>query len=75
MCYDNKAAINIADNHKIGDRSKHIDVAYALVYENIECGWITRLQAISPDNHANAYTKRQLQIILWKLRTTMKAAK
>jgi hypothetical protein len=38
MFYDNKAPIDIAYNHKIGDRSKDIDIAYHLVPENIESG-------------------------------------
>jgi hypothetical protein len=38
MFCHNKAAIAIAYNCKIGDRSKHIDVAYYLVSENIESG-------------------------------------
>jgi hypothetical protein len=35
---DNKAAIVIAYNHKIGDRSKHFDIAYHLLCENVEYG-------------------------------------
>jgi hypothetical protein len=38
MFCDNKTAIDIAYNHKIGNRSKHIDVAYHLVCENVESG-------------------------------------
>jgi hypothetical protein len=44
MFYDNKAAIDIAYNHKIGDRSNHIDIAYHLVHENVESGQISLLQ-------------------------------
>jgi hypothetical protein len=36
MVHDNKAAINIAYDHKIGDRSKYIDIAYHLVREYVE---------------------------------------
>jgi hypothetical protein len=35
---DNKASIDIGYNHKIGDQSKHIDVACHLVHENVESG-------------------------------------
>jgi hypothetical protein len=38
MFYDNKATIDIADNHQIGDRSKHLNVAYHLVHENVDSG-------------------------------------
>jgi hypothetical protein len=47
MFCDNKAAIDIANNHKIGDGSKHIDIAYHLVRENVESGRISPLQVES----------------------------
>jgi hypothetical protein len=40
----NKAAIDIAYNHKIGDQSKYIDVAYHLVGKNVESGQISLLK-------------------------------
>jgi hypothetical protein len=43
MFCDNKAAINIAYNHKIDHRSKHIDVTCHLVHENVESSRISHL--------------------------------
>jgi hypothetical protein len=53
MFCDNKAAIDIAYNHKIGDRSKDFDIAYHMVHENIESGRISLLQIESGENLAN----------------------
>jgi hypothetical protein len=44
MFCNNKAAIDITYNHKIGDRSKHINVAYHLLHELVEFGRISLLQ-------------------------------
>jgi hypothetical protein len=49
MFCDNKTAIDMAYNHKIGDRSKHINVTYHLVRENVESQWISLLQVESAD--------------------------
>jgi hypothetical protein len=38
MYWDNNTAIDIAYNHKIGNSSKHINVAYHLVPENVQSG-------------------------------------
>jgi hypothetical protein len=75
MFCDNKATIDIAYNHKIGDRSKHIDVAYHLVHENVESGQISLLQVESAENLANICTKGLLQVTLQKLRTPIMDAK
>jgi hypothetical protein len=57
MFCDNKATIDIAYNHKIGDRSKHIDITYHLVHENVESGRISLLQVESAENLADICTK------------------
>jgi hypothetical protein len=75
MFCDNKAAIDIAYNHKIGDRSKHIDVAYHLVRENVESGRISLLQVESAENLADICTKGLPQVTLRKLRTAIMDAK
>jgi hypothetical protein len=75
MFCDNKAAIDIAYNHKIGDRSKHIDIAYHLVPENVESGRISLLQVESTDNLADICTKGLTQVTLRKLRTAIIDAK
>jgi hypothetical protein len=69
MFCDNKAAIDIAYNHNIGDRSKHIDIAYHLVHENVESGRISLLQVESAENLANICTKGLPQVTLRKLHT------
>lgn len=68
MFCDNKAAIDIAHNHKIGDRSKHIDIAYHLVREHVEKGHMTLLPVASADNLADICTKGLPQATLRKLR-------
>jgi hypothetical protein len=71
MFCDNQAAIDIAYNHKIGDRSKYIDIAYYLVRENIESGRISLLQVESAENLADICTKGLPQVTLRKLRTAI----
>jgi hypothetical protein len=75
MFSDNKPAIDIAYNHKIGDRSKHIDIAYHRVRENVESGRISLLQVELADNMAYIYTKGLPQVTLRKLRTAIMDAK
>jgi hypothetical protein len=57
MFWDNIATIDIAYNHKIGDRSKHMDVAYSLVCENIQSGLMSIVQVESAKNLADIGTK------------------
>jgi hypothetical protein len=71
MFYNIKSAIDIAYNHKIGDRSKHIDVAYHLVHENIESGRISLLQIESDENLADICPKGLQQVTLRKLGTAI----
>jgi hypothetical protein len=75
MFCDNKAAIDIAYNHKIGDRSKHFDITYHLVRENVESGRISLLQIESAENLADICTKGLPQVTLRKLRTAIMDAK
>jgi hypothetical protein len=75
MFCNNKAAIDIAYIHIIGDRSKHIDVAYHLVHENVESGRISLLQVESAKNLADICTKGLPQVTLRKLRTAIMDAK
>jgi hypothetical protein len=75
MFCDNKAAIDIAYNLKIGDRSNHIHVAYHLVRENVESGRISLLQVESAENLADIRSKELPQVTLPKLRTPIMDAK
>lgn len=68
MFCDNKAAIDIAHNHRIGDRSKHIDVAFHFVRERVETGEVTLLQIESANNLADICTKGLPQVLLSRLR-------
>ena len=54
---DNKAAIDIATNQKISDRSKHIDVHFHFVREQIENGTFFIMPVASADNLADICTK------------------
>jgi hypothetical protein len=71
MFYNNKSTIDIAYNHKIGDRSKYIDVAYHVVHENIESGRISLLQIESDENLADICPKGLRQVTLRKLGTAI----
>jgi hypothetical protein len=71
MFCDNKAPIDIAYNHKIVERSKHIDIAYHLVRENVESGRISLLQVESAENLADICTKELPQVTVLKLRTAI----
>jgi hypothetical protein len=75
MFCDNKAASDIACNHKIGNRSKHINIAYHLVQENVESGRISLLQVELAENLADICTKGLPQVTLRKLRTAIIDAK
>jgi hypothetical protein len=75
MFCDNKAAIDIAYNHKMGDRYKHIDIAYHLVRENIESGWISFLQVEAAENLADICTKGLPQVTFRNLWTAIMDAK
>jgi transposase InsO family protein len=54
---DNKAAIDIAQNPKISDRSKHIDVHFHFVRENVEKGTFFIMPVATADNLADTCTK------------------
>jgi hypothetical protein len=72
---NNKATIDIAYNYKIGDQSKHIELAYHLVRENVESGRISLLQVNSAENLADICTKGLPLITLPKLWTAIIDAK
>jgi hypothetical protein len=75
MFCDNKATIDIAYNHKIGDRSKYINIAYQLVHESVESGRISLFHVESAENLADICTKGLPQVTLRKLQTTIMDAK
>jgi transposase InsO family protein len=54
---DNKAAIDIANNPKISDRSKHIDVHFHFVRENVEQGTFFLMPVATAENLADTCTK------------------
>jgi hypothetical protein len=54
---DNKAAIDIAVNQKISDRSKHIDVHFHFIREQIERNKLFLLPVASADNLSDICTK------------------
>jgi hypothetical protein len=72
---NNKTTIDIVYNHKIGDQSKHIDVFYHLVRDNVESGWISLFQVELGENLNNVYTNRLPQVTIWKLQTAIMDAK
>jgi hypothetical protein len=72
---DNKAAIDIAYDQKIGDRSNLIDVTYHLVHTNVESGQISLLQVESGENVADIGTNVPPQVTLGKLPTAILDAK
>lgn len=54
---DNMAAIDIANNPKLNDRTKHIDIAYHFTRQYVEDGTIQLLHVASKDNLADICTK------------------
>jgi hypothetical protein len=62
MCCDNKPAINMAYNQKIGDQSKYINVAYDLGCKNLESGRICLLAVESGEHLANICTNESLLV-------------
>lgn len=54
---DNTAAIELANNPKLNDASKHIDIAYHFTRERIEDGLLTLLHVSSAKNLADICTK------------------
>jgi hypothetical protein len=75
MFCDNKATIDITYNHKIGKRSKHIEIPYHLVYENVASGRISLLQVESGTNLATICTKGLPQVTVSKPWTAIMDAK
>jgi hypothetical protein len=75
MFCDNKATIDNAYNHKMANQSKHIDVAYHLVHDNVECGRLSLLEGESVENWGDICPKGLPQITLWTLRTAIMDAK
>ena len=54
---DNLGTINLTENPRISDRSKHIDIAYHFIRELVENGTITILHVPGEVNSADIYTK------------------
>jgi hypothetical protein len=72
---DIKATIDIAYDDKVGDRFKHINIAYQLVCENVKYGRISLIQVESAQNLAMICTTRRLEITFVKLRTAIMDSK
>jgi hypothetical protein len=60
FCY-NMATIKMAYNHKIGHRSKYIDVAYHLVFEHFESRPISVCQVELAEILAEVFSKELSQ--------------
>src|SRR5258707_4765785 len=54
---DNMESIDLSENPRIGDRSKHIDIAYHFIRELVENGTITILHVPGEVNPADICTK------------------
>ena len=54
---DNTGALDICSNHRINDRSKHIDIHYHWIRELVEHGQITIIHVDTKDNLADICTK------------------
>jgi hypothetical protein len=71
MFCDNDPTIYIAYNHKTGDQSTHIDLAYHLVHEKVESGQISLLHVESGETMPVISTKELPPVTLWKARTVI----
>jgi hypothetical protein len=65
---DNQSAIQIANDAKISDQSKHISVHYHAVREAVQSGKLTILYVPSADNLADICTKGLPTVTLNRLR-------
>ena len=54
---DNQGALELAKNHRINNRSKHIDTHYHFVREQLEAGTFDLLYVPTDDNLADIFTK------------------
>jgi len=57
LFFDSNAAIDVAYNPKLNDRSQHIDVAYHFTREQIDIGNVSVMYVPSEDNMADICTK------------------
>jgi hypothetical protein len=63
---DNQAAIHMANDNILNERSKHIDIRYHYTRKAIEAKQITLKYVRSADNHADLFTKPLGQNLLHK---------
>ena len=54
---DNNGSIDLTNNPRISDKSKHIDIAYHHVRDVVEIGKVNLLHVASTDNLADICTK------------------
>jgi hypothetical protein len=66
---DNTGAIYIANNHAVGQRTKHIDIRAHFVREYIEDGILKVMFVRSEDNEADIYTKNTAEDLFEKHKT------
>lgn len=57
MFSDSDSAIDIANNDKINDRTKHIDIAYHFTREKVEDGTINLMHIAGTENLSDLCTK------------------
>ena len=57
LSVDSNSALDLANNAKINDRSKHIDIAYHFTREKVEDGSLNLLHVPSSENLADICTK------------------
>ena len=74
MFADNQGAIEIAAQHKINERSKHIRVAYHITRERLEEGDFQLVHVPSEHNLADICTKGLRKPLLLPLRTAVMGA-
>ena len=65
LLVDSQCAMDIANNSKISDRSKHIDVQHFFIREHIEAGTV-KLQHIASDQQAADTLTKPLQRVAFK---------
>ena len=54
---DNQGALNMIDNHVCHDRTKHIDIKYHYVREQVQAGHCIFSYIPTSDNIADIFTK------------------
>jgi hypothetical protein len=64
---DNRSAMDLAENHRISELSKHIDIHHHRIWESVYDTTLPLMYIWTTDNLADMFTKALLEVQLSKL--------